>query len=140
MHQMHISTNYAYAVILRPKKFEIQNVMTVEPRTKPKENGVKWSQIRPRVELSVRIRVRIGPLHPPCMPQEVTDWGGPLDEAGKTEVPCHSISGTIKIPPCSKALSAELRPKPISVFSPNPIEFLWKATFRTHLYKSDIEF
>jgi hypothetical protein len=26
----------------------------------------------------------------------------------KTEVQCHSRSGTIKIPPCSKALSAEL--------------------------------
>jgi hypothetical protein len=31
------------------------------------------------------------------------------DETGKTEVPCHSRFGTIKIPPCSKALSAEHR-------------------------------
>jgi hypothetical protein len=29
----------------------------------------------------------------------------------KAEVPCHSRCGTIKIPPCSKALSAEHRPK-----------------------------
>jgi hypothetical protein len=33
--------------------------------------------------------------------------GDPSDETGKTEVPCHSRCGTIKIPPCSKALSAE---------------------------------
>jgi hypothetical protein len=32
---------------------------------------------------------------------------GPSDETGKTVVPCHSSCGTIKIPPCSKALSAE---------------------------------
>jgi hypothetical protein len=30
---------------------------------------------------------------------------------GKTEVPCHSRCGTIKIPSCSKARSAEHRPK-----------------------------
>ena len=29
----------------------------------------------------------------------------------KTEVPCHSRCGTIKIPPCSKSLSTEHRPK-----------------------------
>jgi hypothetical protein len=34
---------------------------------------------------------------------EATEWGGPLDEIGKTEVPCHSKCGTIKIHPCSKA-------------------------------------
>jgi hypothetical protein len=39
------------------------------------------------------------------------DWGGPSDDTGKTEVPCHSRCDTIKIPPCSKALSAEQRPK-----------------------------
>jgi hypothetical protein len=33
------------------------------------------------------------------------------DETGKTEVPCPSRCGTIKIPPYSKALSAEHRPK-----------------------------
>jgi hypothetical protein len=48
------------------------------------------------------------------------DWmgrGGPSDETGKTEIPCHSRCGTIKIPPCSKALSAEHRPK---FCSPSP--------------------
>jgi hypothetical protein len=30
---------------------------------------------------------------------------------GKSEAPCHSRRGTIKIPPCSKALNAEHRPK-----------------------------
>jgi hypothetical protein len=39
------------------------------------------------------------------------ECGGPSDETGKTEVLCHSRCGTIKIPPCSKALSAEHRPK-----------------------------
>jgi hypothetical protein len=60
----------------------------------------------------VRIRVRIDPPHP-----HATDWGGPSDETGKTEVSCHSRSGTIKIPPCSKALSAEHMPK---FCSPSP--------------------
>jgi hypothetical protein len=36
----------------------------------------------------------------------VTEWGGPSDETGKTEVPCHSRCGMIKIPPFSKAMSA----------------------------------
>jgi hypothetical protein len=36
---------------------------------------------------------------------------------GKTEAPCHSRCGTIKIPPCSKALSAEYRP---TFGSPSP--------------------
>jgi hypothetical protein len=38
-------------------------------------------------------------------------WGGPSDEAGKIEVPCHSRCGTIKIPSCSKVMSAEQRSK-----------------------------
>ena len=36
-----------------------------------------------------------------------TKWRGPSDETRKTEVPCRSRCGTIKIPPCSKDLSAE---------------------------------
>jgi hypothetical protein len=48
---------------------------------------------------------------------QATDWGSPSDETGKTEVPCHSRCGTIKIPPCLKALSAEHRPK---FCSPSP--------------------
>jgi hypothetical protein len=65
----------------------------------------------------VRIRVRIGSSASPCVSLEATEWGGPSDETGKTEVPCHSRCGTIKIPPCSKALSAKHRPK---LCSPSP--------------------
>jgi hypothetical protein len=43
--------------------------------------------------------------------EEATDWGGPSDETGKTEVPCHSRCSSIKIPPSSRALCAEYRPK-----------------------------
>jgi hypothetical protein len=40
------------------------------------------------------------------------DMGAGLsDETVKTEVPCRSKCGMIKIPSCSKALSAEHRPK-----------------------------
>jgi hypothetical protein len=51
------------------------------------------------------------------------EWGGPSDETRKTEVPCHSRCGAIKIPPCSKARSAEHRPKfyslsPVMLMSP----------------------
>ena len=72
----------------------------------------------------VRIRVRIGPPHP--LVCRKSEWGGPSDETGKTEVPCHSRCGTIKIPPCSKALSAEQRhkfcsPSPAMVTSPYEI-------------------
>jgi hypothetical protein len=35
----------------------------------------------------------------------------PSNDTGKIQVPYHSRCGTIKIPPCSKALSAEHRPK-----------------------------
>jgi hypothetical protein len=66
----------------------------------------------------VRIRVRIDPPHPLiCRNLEATEWGGPSDETGKTEAPCHSRCGTIKISPRSKALSAEHRPK---FCSPSP--------------------
>ena len=33
---------------------------------------------------------------------EELNWGGPSDDTAKTEGPCHSRSGTIKIPPFSK--------------------------------------
>jgi hypothetical protein len=42
---------------------------------------------------------------------ETTSYKTIEDETGKTEVPCQSRCGTIKIPPCSKALSVEHRPK-----------------------------
>jgi hypothetical protein len=66
----------------------------------------------------VKIRFRI---YPPlvCRKRRLN----PLDETGKTEVPCHSRCGTIKITPCSKAISAEHRhtfcsPSPAMVTSP----------------------
>jgi hypothetical protein len=40
-------------------------------------------------------------------------------ETGKTEVPCHSRCDAIKIPPCSKALSAEHRLKVLQYFTGN---------------------
>jgi hypothetical protein len=59
----------------------------------------------------LRIQVRIGPPHPHACHMRRLNGGGPSDETVKTEVLCHSRCGTIKIPPCSKALSAEHRPK-----------------------------
>jgi hypothetical protein len=56
---------------------------------------------------AVRIRVRIDSPHPLMCLKKATEWGGPSDETGKTEVPLHSRCGMIKIPPFSKALSAE---------------------------------
>lgn len=35
--------------------------------------------------------------------------GVSTDETAKTEAACHSRSGTIKMPPCHKAISAEQR-------------------------------
>jgi hypothetical protein len=52
-------------------------------------------------------------------PEDATKWGGPLDETGKSEAPCHSRCGTVNIPPCSKTLSAEHRPR---FCSPSPIK------------------
>jgi hypothetical protein len=48
------------------------------------------------------------------------DWMGrsPLSETGKTEVPCHRRCCTIKILPCSKAMSAEYR---LKFWSPSPV-------------------
>jgi hypothetical protein len=59
-----------------------------------------------------------------------SEWmGGPSDKTKKkrkkkkrtlkTEVPCHSRCGTIKIPPCSKVLSAENQ----SIIQPSTIQF-----------------
>jgi hypothetical protein len=47
----------------------------------------------------------------PRVSLKATKWGGPSDETGKTEATCHSRCDTIKIPPCSKTLSAEHSPK-----------------------------
>jgi hypothetical protein len=55
----------------------------------------------------VRIWVKTDPPHP----LEATKWGGPSDVTGKTEALCHRRCGKIKIPQCSKALSAQHGPK-----------------------------
>jgi hypothetical protein len=61
--------------------------------------------------LPVMIGVKIDPPHPhACRKRR-------LNETGKTEVPCYSRCGTIKIPPCLKALSVEHRPQ---FCSPSP--------------------
>ena len=47
------------------------------------------------------------------------------ETANKTEVPCHRRHGTIKIPGCSKAMSAQLMPKfcnPLPAFMASPCE------------------
>jgi hypothetical protein len=64
--------------------------------------------------LPVRIRFRIDLPNPLAI-----DWGGPSDETGKTEAPCHSRCGAIKILPCSKALGAKHRPKFCMPFTGN---------------------
>jgi hypothetical protein len=69
-------------------------------------------------------------LHIPLCVIRGKEWGGPTDETGKTEAPCRSGCNTIKIPPCSKVLSAEHRPKfcttsPVMVTSP----YKWKISW-----------
>jgi hypothetical protein len=75
--------------------------------------GRKKKKERKRCDQFISIALGSGleldPPHPPCVSLEATNWGGPSDEAGKTEVPGGVC--TIKIPPCSKALSAEYRSK-----------------------------
>jgi hypothetical protein len=60
---------------------------------------------------------------PFCVMYEATEWGSLSDETGKTEAPCHSRCGTIKVPPYSKAMGDEHRTKicsssPVIVMSP----------------------
>jgi hypothetical protein len=76
------------------------------------------------VSVPVRIRVRIDPSHPLVCCKRRLNGAVLRMETGKTEVPCHSRCSTIKIPPCSKALSADNRPKfwsplPAMVTSPH---------------------
>jgi hypothetical protein len=52
---------------------------------------------------------------------------GPLDETGKTDVPCHSKCDSIKIPPCSKAMSAERR---VKFCSPSPAMVTYHLLYR----------
>jgi hypothetical protein len=65
----------------------------------------------------VRIQVRIDLPHPLVCRKRRLNGAVLQMRPEKTEVPCHSRCGTIKIPPCSKALSAEQRPK---FCSPSP--------------------
>jgi hypothetical protein len=60
-----------------------------------------------------------------CVSHEVTEWGGPSDETGKTDAPFHSRCGD-KDPVCSKALSTKhtsrlkfCSPSPVMVTSPH---------------------
>jgi hypothetical protein len=56
----------------------------------------------------------------PCVGVRIPLWdvgAGLSDETVKTEAPCRSRCSTIKIPPCSKALSAEHRRK-LAALSP----------------------
>jgi hypothetical protein len=69
------------------------------------------------VVYNVGIQVTIDPPHP-IVCRKRLDGAGPSDETGKTKAKCHSRFGTRKIHPCSKALSAEDRPK---FCSPSPL-------------------
>jgi hypothetical protein len=67
---------------------------------------------------SVRIRVRIDSPHPfECRRRRLNGVVLRMRQ-GKPENPCYSRSGTIKIPPCSKALSVMHRP---TFYSPSPV-------------------
>jgi hypothetical protein len=57
------------------------------------------------------IRVRIDPLHPHACRKWRLNGAFLRMRPEKPKVPCHSRCGTIKIPPSSKALSAEHMPK-----------------------------
>jgi hypothetical protein len=84
----------------------------------------------------VRIQVRIDPPHPLVSPKRRLNGGGgvPSNETGKTEVPRHSRCGTIKIPPCSKALSAEHRPK---FCSPSPA--IVTSPYKRNILERDVK-
>jgi hypothetical protein len=89
------------------------------------------NKVIPNKNGPVRIRVRIGPPHPlACRKRRLN----PLDETGETEVPCHSRCGTIKIPPCSKALSAEHGPK---FCSPSPA--MVTSPYKWNILERDIK-
>jgi hypothetical protein len=54
------------------------------------------------------VLVRIDPPHSLVCRKRRLSGDRPLDKTGKTEAPCHSRCGKIKIPYCSKALGAEI--------------------------------
>jgi hypothetical protein len=70
----------------------------------------------------------------PCVSQKVTEWGGPSDETKEIEDPCHTSCGTIKIPTCSKVLSAEHRSK---VCSPSPA--MVTSPFKSKILERDVK-
>ena len=59
----------------------------------------------------MRILVRIDPPHPLVCRKRRLNRAAPRMRLEKNEALCCSRCGTIKIPPCSKAPSAEHRPK-----------------------------
>jgi hypothetical protein len=67
-----------------------------------------WSQT---VNRPMRLRVRIDSPHPFVCRKTRLNGTVLRMRLKKTKVPCHSRCDTIKIPPCSKDLSAEHRPK-----------------------------
>jgi hypothetical protein len=69
----------------------------------------------------VRIRVRIDPPHPLVCRKRRLNGAVLRMRPKKTEAPCHSRCGTIKIPPCSKALRAEHRPKFFTYMETSPL-------------------
>ena len=66
-----------------------------------------------------QVWVRIGPQYPFHL-VIYRNQIGPLDETAKPEVLCHCRCCTIKIPPRSKAISAEQRPT-FCIFSPTMV-------------------
>jgi hypothetical protein len=78
--------------------------------------------------LPVRIRVRICPPHPLVCRKRRLNGAVLRMRPGKTEVLCHSRCVTIKIPPCSKALSAEDRPKFCSPY----VKYSWVGRKTEH--------
>jgi hypothetical protein len=64
-----------------------------------------WQSWHPYIILCCHFQVRIDPAHPIYVVSCDWVWG---DQ--KTEAPCHSRYGTIKLPRCLKALSAKHRP------------------------------
>jgi hypothetical protein len=91
----------------------------------------------------VRIRDRIDPPHPLVCRKRRLNGAVLRIRAEKTKAPYHSRYGTIKIPPCSKTLSAEHRPKfcspsPVMVTSPYKWKILERdeSIWRSRKYKS----
>jgi hypothetical protein len=88
---------------------------------------VDWLDRSLRIWQVVNSRPTLDQLYVVLHPAQEAKWGGPSNETGKTEAPCHGKYGTINIPPCSKTPSAEHRlkfcsPSPVMVTSPYKAE------------------